>query len=298
MIYAAIDIGSNAGRLLITSVIDTEKELIFKKDVFIRVPLRLGENAFTLHKLSDKKIIELEKTIVAFKNLIDVYGVSHYRACATAAMREAKNGEEIIHKIYESTGVKLNIIDGKKEAELIYNIHIAENLDRNKDYLYIDVGGGSTELTFFSKNKLIACNSFPIGTIRLLVSKEEDVQWEAMRLWLKENIGENHNKVVGIGTGGNINKIAKLVGKKDGKAITHDDIKTTYNYLNSFTLEERITKLSMNPDRADVIIPACKIFLNIMKWADIDDMYVPRLGLVDGIIHHLAEKHKKVKEAV
>lgn len=296
MIYAAIDIGSNAGRLLITSVIDTEKELIFKKDVFVRVPLRLGENAFTLHKLSEKKIIELEKTIVAFKNLMDVYGVSDYRACATAAMREAKNGEEIIQKIVDTTGVQLTIIDGKKEAELIYNIHVAENLDHSKDYLYIDVGGGSTELTLFSKNKLIACNSFPIGTIRLLVSNGEDVQWDSMRQWLKENIGVHHNPVVGIGTGGNINKIAKLIGKKDNKAITYSDIKATYNYLNAFTVEERITKLSMNPDRADVIIPAGKIFLNIMKWADIEEIYVPRLGLVDGIIHHLAEKHRKVKE--
>lgn len=295
MNFAAIDIGSNAGRLLITSVVDNGKDFVFKKDVFVRVPLRLGENAFTLQKLSDKKIIELEKTIVAFKNLIDVYDVKEYAACATAAMREVSNGTEIIQNIYKTTGVQLNIIDGKKEAELIYNTHVAENLDKNKDYLYIDVGGGSTEITLFSKNKLVASNSFPVGTIRLLLNGSQEAVWEQIRFWLREHVGENNGSIVGIGTGGNINKIAKLIGKKDGKAINYSDIKATYAYLKAFTFEERIMKLNMNADRADVIIPAGKIFLNIMKWANIFEIYVPRLGLVDGIIHHLAEKHRKVK---
>jgi exopolyphosphatase/guanosine-5'-triphosphate,3'-diphosphate pyrophosphatase len=291
--YAAIDIGSNAGRLLIASVQENEKSFIFKKDVFVRVPLRLGENAFTLKKLSDKKVIELEKTIAAFKNLIDVYQVVDYRACATAAMREASNGDEIIKKIHSQTGVDLKIIDGKMEAELIYNIHVAEQLDKGKDYLYIDVGGGSTELTLFSDNTLRASNSFPIGTIRLLLNDVDDNKWEAMRLWLKSYIGDAHNTLVGIGTGGNINKIAKMIGKKESKAIEYRDLKAIYNYLKTFTVEERVLKLSMNEDRADVIVPAGKIFLNVMKWANIEELYVPQLGLVDGIVHHLAEKHRK-----
>jgi exopolyphosphatase/guanosine-5'-triphosphate,3'-diphosphate pyrophosphatase len=291
--YAAIDIGSNAGRLLIASVLENDKLLVYKKDVFVRVPLRLGENAFKLKKLSEKNAVELQKTIAAFKNLIDVYAVKEYVACATAAMREAINGKDIIEKIMEQTGVSLNIIDGKKEAELIYNTHVAEELDKGKDYLYIDVGGGSTEITFFSKNALRASNSFPIGTLRLLMDEVEDSKWDAMRTWLKDKIGDNHNTVVGIGTGGNINKIAKMIGKKETKAISYRDIKAIYNYLKTFTIEERVQKLNMNEDRADVIVPAGKIFLNIMKWADIEELYVPQLGLVDGIVHYLAEKHRK-----
>jgi exopolyphosphatase/guanosine-5'-triphosphate,3'-diphosphate pyrophosphatase len=291
--YAAIDIGSNAGRLLITSVVENEKTILYKKDVFVRVPLRLGENAFSLKRLSSKNILELEKSIVAFKNLIDVYEVKDYMACATAAMREAVNGNEVIQKIFQQTGVALTIIDGKREAELIYNTHVADDLDKGMDYLYVDVGGGSTEITLFSNNVLKASNSFPIGTLRLLFNEVDDAKWNAMRAWLKEHIGDSDRTVVGIGTGGNINKIAKMIGKKESKAILYNDLKAIYTYLKTFSVKERILKLNMNEDRADVIVPAGKIFLNIMKWAEIEELYVPQLGLVDGIVHYLSEKHQK-----
>jgi exopolyphosphatase/guanosine-5'-triphosphate,3'-diphosphate pyrophosphatase len=290
--YAAIDIGSNAGRLLITSVVENEKTILYKKDVFVRVPLRLGENAFSLKRLSTKNILELEKSIIAFKNLIDVYEVKDYMACATAAMREAVNGNEVIQKIFQQTGVALTIIDGKREAELIYNTHVADDLDKGMDYLYVDVGGGSTEITLFSNNVLKASNSFPIGTLRMLFNEVDDAKWNAMRAWLKEHIGDSDRTVVGIGTGGNINKIAKMVGKKEGKAILYNDLKAIYTYLKTFSVKERILKLNMNEDRADVIVPAGKIFLNIMKWAEIEELYVPQLGLVDGIVHYLFEKHQ------
>lgn len=292
MKLGAIDIGSNAVRLLITEVIENNSGGEFKKVAFVRIPLRLGQIAFTKHILPTTKITELEKTLTAFHNLLDVFEVKDYMACATAAMRELKNGPEVIEHLKNKTGINLNIIEGKKEAELIYNIHVAENLDPDKNYLYIDVGGGSTELTLFSENHICASNSFPIGTLKMLLNQVREADWEILKNWVKENLRDTNRTLVGIGTGGNINKIAKLSEKKETKGLSYNNIKGTLNYLSNFTLEERISKLKLNPDRADVIVPAAHIFLSIMKWAKITEVYVPRLGLADGIIHFLYEKHK------
>jgi exopolyphosphatase/guanosine-5'-triphosphate,3'-diphosphate pyrophosphatase len=294
MRYAAIDIGSNAVRLLISDVISGQEKVLFNKVQFVRVPLRLGSSVFTNHRISDTNIIELEKTMIAFKALMDVYHVISYMACATAAMREAENGAEITKYILKKTGIDIKIIDGKKEARLIHNTHIAEELNGHLSYLYIDVGGGSTEVTLFSDNEIIASNSFQIGTVRILCGMDVDAVTKQMKHWLKKHIADKQD-IIGIGTGGNINKIFKLSGKKENKTLSRNEIKKIYNHLSQFTLEERINILGLNEDRADVILPAAKIFLNITKWAGINEMIVPKLGLADGIVHALYEQHQANK---
>lgn len=289
MRYAAIDIGSNAVRFLVSEVIENHHHIDFHKTLFIRVPIRLGSSVFTKQKVAEESVVDLEKAMQAFRHLMDVYKVVDYKACATAAMREASNGKEVVERIYKRSNIKIDIIDGKLEASLIHTTHIAEELDAENTYMYIDVGGGSTEITLFYDNHIVASSSFPIGTIRLLVQDNIEPAWDDLKHWLKQHLN-NHRHVVGIGTGGNINKIAKMIGRKEGKALSRNDIKNLYNYISGFTYDERISILGLNPDRADVIVPAAKIFLTIMKHADIEEMIVPKLGLVDGIIHMLYEK--------
>jgi exopolyphosphatase/guanosine-5'-triphosphate,3'-diphosphate pyrophosphatase len=288
--YAAIDIGSNAVRLLIADISKTEKGFEFKKNTLIRVPLRLGDDAFLDHVISDRKINDLIKTMSAFKNLMDVYQVTKYLACATSAMREAKNGLEIIKKVKEIANVDLEIIEGEREANIIYANHIEENLDIKKNYLYIDVGGGSTELSVFVNKVPIASQSFNIGTIRILDNQDKEETWEEMRVWVKENT-KNHKNLAGIGTGGNINKLFRMSDEKDGLPLTFIKLKGLYNQLNSYSLKERISVFGLNPDRADVIIPACEIFITLMKWTGIKQVYVPKVGMVDGIINLLIEEN-------
>lgn len=297
MRYAAIDIGSNAMRLLITEVVESNEATDFIKKQFIRVPIRLGVSAFSpTHEIPKSKQDELLKVIQAYKNLMDVYQIRDYMACATAAMREATNSKEIINFIKQETGISIEVIEGKREAEIIYTNHVAESLDMNKSYLYIDVGGGSTELTLFSGGKIVDSNSFKIGTIRLLMDQDLKEEWQQVKDWLKK-INGIHQSLVGIGTGGNINKIAKMLEKKEKKPITYQEIKAIHAYLSSFTVEERINKLGMNEDRADVIVPAAKIFLQLMKHADINQLIVPKLGLADGIVHYLYERRLKMRTA-
>jgi exopolyphosphatase/guanosine-5'-triphosphate,3'-diphosphate pyrophosphatase len=288
MRYAAIDIGSNAVRLLIANIIEAEDGYYYKKDTLLRIPLRLGDDAFLNQKISEKKIKELSQSMVAFRNLMDVFKVSEYKAYATSAMREAKNGADVISRIKKESNVKIEIITGDKEAQMIYSSHIEDTLDHKKNYLYIDVGGGSTELSIFSKNNVIAAESFNIGTIRMLDNKDTEAEWTRMRDWIKE-YSKNLRPMFGIGTGGNINKLHRLSGEKDETPLSFVKIKSLYNYLNSYSLKERIQILELNQDRADVIIPASEIFLTIMKWAGVKSIYVPKIGLVDGIIVHLME---------
>ena len=288
MRYAAIDIGSNAVRLLIANIIEAEDGYYYKKDTLLRIPLRLGDDAFLNQKLSEKKIKELSQSMVAFRNLMDVFKVTEYRAFATSAMREAKNGKEVITRIKKESNVKIEIITGEIEAQMIYSSHIEDTLDHKKNYLYIDVGGGSTELSIFSKNKVVASQSFNIGTIRILDNKDTESEWARMRDWIKEHT-KNLKPMFGIGTGGNINKLHRLSGEKDETPLTYVKLKSLYNYLNSYSLKERIQILELNQDRADVIIPASEIFLTIMKWAGVKSVHVPKVGLVDGIIVHLME---------
>jgi len=288
--YAAIDIGSNAIRLLIADILQNGKIVSFKKNTLIRVPLRLGDDAFLDKKISVKKIEELLKTMVAFRNLIDVYKVSDYMACATSAMREASNGSSIVSLIKSEAGINLEIVEGQREANIIYASHIEESLDRKKDYLYIDVGGGSTELSVFSKGEMVASRSFNLGGIRILDNQDKDETWADMKEWVKHQAQTNKN-LSGIGTGGNINRLFKMADQKDGTAITFLKLKSIYDYLNSFSLKDRINVLGLNQDRADVIIPAAEIYLSVMKWGGVKQIFVPRVGLVDGIIQLLIDKN-------
>lgn len=290
MRYAAIDIGSNAIRLLIADVIENNGSVSFKKNTLVRVPLRLGDDAFLQQHISDKKIVDLLKTMQAFRNLIDVYKVADYMAMATSAMREAKNGPELVQLIKEKADIDLEIVAGQKEAKIIYANHSEQSIDKSKNYLYIDVGGGSTELSVFSEGKLIASQSFNIGTIRILDNQDKEEHWNEMREFVRENT-KHFKSINGIGTGGNINKLYRLSEEKDGAPLTFVKLRSLYNYLNSFSLKDRINVLGINQDRADVIIPACEIYISVMKWANMKHIYVPSVGLVDGIIQLLIEKN-------
>jgi exopolyphosphatase / guanosine-5'-triphosphate,3'-diphosphate pyrophosphatase len=288
--YAAIDIGSNAIRLLIADIIENNGSVSFKKNTLIRVPLRLGDDAFLQQHISDRKASDLVKTMKAFRNLMDVYKVIDYTAFATSAMREASNGQIIVNTIKNEADIDLEIITGQKEAKIIYSNHSEQNIDKTKTYLYIDVGGGSTELSLFTDGKLQASRSFNIGTIRILDNQDKEETWNDMREFVREHT-RMFKIVHGIGTGGNINKIYKLSEEKSGIPLSFVKLKSLYSYLNSFSLKDRINVLGINQDRADVIIPACEIFISIMKWANIKNIYVPSVGLVDGIVQLLIEKN-------
>jgi len=289
MRYGAIDIGSNAIRLLVADIVENNGVVSFKKNTLIRVPLRLGDDAFIDRQISARKSVDLIKTMQSFRLLMDVYKVSEYMACATSAMREAANGPALVNEI-KNVGIALEIIDGVREAGIIYNSHIEQQLERKKNYLYIDVGGGSTELSIFSNGALIDSKSFNIGTIRILDNQDADETWLSMKEWLKEHT-KNYKGMIGIGTGGNINKLYRLADEKETKPLSFNKLKALYEYLNSFSLKERINILGLNNDRADVIIPAGEIFLKVMRWGGVKHVVVPRVGLVDGIIQTLVDKH-------
>jgi exopolyphosphatase/guanosine-5'-triphosphate,3'-diphosphate pyrophosphatase len=288
--YAAIDIGSNAVRLLIADINQTEKGFEFKKNTLVRVPLRLGDDAFLDKHISDRKIEDLVKTMSAFRNLMDVYGVTAYLACATSAMRESDNGKEIVKLLKKRANIDLEIIEGQREANIIYANHIEATLDSNKGYLYIDVGGGSTELSVFINKELTASKSFNIGTIRMLDNQDKPETWEEMKAWVRE-FTKGQKNLAAIGTGGNINKLFRMSDEKQGDPLSFAKLNNMYNSLNSHSLKERMLVFNLNADRADVIIPAAEIYLTLMKWTGIKQIYVPRVGMVDGIINLLIEEN-------
>jgi exopolyphosphatase/guanosine-5'-triphosphate,3'-diphosphate pyrophosphatase len=288
--YAAIDIGSNAVRLLIADIVENNGSISFKKNTLLRVPLRLGDDAFLDHLLSERKSVDLVKTMLAFRNLMEVYKVTDYLAYATSAMREAKNGDEVVKRVKAEADIDLEIIHGQKEAKIIYASHAEQNIDKTKNYLYIDVGGGSTELSLFSAGELWASKSFNIGTIRMLDNQDTEESWNDMKDFIRENT-KQFKSISGIGTGGNINKLYKLAEEKEKAPLTFGKLKSLYNYLTSFSLKDRINVLGLNQDRADVIIPACEIYMTVMKCANIKNIYVPSVGMVDGIIQTLIEKN-------
>jgi exopolyphosphatase/guanosine-5'-triphosphate,3'-diphosphate pyrophosphatase len=288
--YAAIDVGSNAVRLLIAEIIENNGSISFKKNTLIRVPVRLGDDAFLDKNISEKKTIDLIKSMQAFRNLMDVYKVTDYMACATSAMREAKNGQEVSDQIKAEANIDLQIVHGESEAKIIYASHAELNIDKSKNYLYIDVGGGSTELSLFSNGELVASQSFNLGTIRILDNQDKDETWNEMKDFIREHT-KAYKNIFGIGTGGNINKLYKLSQEKDGVALSYIKLRALYNYLDSFSLKDRINVLGLNQDRADVIIPACEIYLTVLKCANIKSIYVPTVGMVDGIIQTLIEKN-------
>jgi exopolyphosphatase/guanosine-5'-triphosphate,3'-diphosphate pyrophosphatase len=289
---AAIDIGSNAARLLVTEVTDEENNKpCFTKLSLVRVPLRLGFDVFETGKISDKKIELFLETMRGFLHISNAYEVKAMKACATSAMRDAANSKEIISLVKEATGIEIEVISGSFEASLVFENHFAENLDKEHSYLYIDVGGGSTELTFFCNNELIFKESFNIGTIRLLKNQVPDSSWDQMKGVVK-NKTKGFKTVVAIGSGGNINKVFSLSKRKDGKPLSLDLLRDYYKELSNVSLHDRISIYKLKEDRADVIVPALKIYLTVMRWAGADEIYVPKIGLADGLIQHLWQQVK------
>jgi exopolyphosphatase/guanosine-5'-triphosphate,3'-diphosphate pyrophosphatase len=286
MKLAAIDIGSNAARLLITEVIVENGKPQFNKLNLIRVPLRLGFDVFENGEISKQKRGMILQTMKAFGHLIKAYDVQYVKACATSAMRDASNSEDIIRKVKLEAGIEINVITGDQEAAFIYENHIAENLDKLHSYLYVDVGGGSTELTFFAEGKLKYKESFNIGTIRLLKGQVNDKDWDEMKDHLKQNT-KSSLPMIAIGSGGNINKVFSLSKKKEGKPLSLDLLKDYYKEFSAVTLEQRIKLYKLREDRADVIVPALQIYINVMRWADMNEIYVPKIGLADGLIQSL-----------
>lgn len=287
MILAAIDIGSNAARLLINEVkINSKGEPLFNKLNLVRVPLRLGFDVFERNEISPEKVQMILNTLKAYKYLSEAYGVQYIKACATSAMRDARNAQEILQQVKTETGIDIEIISGEAEANLIYENHIAENLSKDESYLYIDVGGGSTELTFFSNDRLLFKKSFNIGTIRLLKNQVSYSYWDELKDFLKLQTRE-YTPVVAIGSGGNINKIFSLSKRKEGKPLSLEMLKDYYKELSVLSMEERMNLYKLREDRADVIVPALLIYINIMRWCGIEEIFVPRIGLADGLIQHL-----------
>ncbi len=290
MRLAAIDIGSNAARLLITDVIAGPQGVPdFIKTVLVRVPLRLGFDVFDKGTISPAKVEKIVKTIKSYKLLLDVYEVKHLKACATSAMRDASNAADIIKKVKAETGILIEVISGQEEASFIYENHIAENMTTEESYLYVDVGGGSTDITFFSDGKLVFKESFNIGTIRLLKNQVTEAAWDEMKEFItKKTKGYHH--VTAIGSGGNINKIFSISKRKEGKPLTLDLLRDYYKEFSNLSLAQRISLHKLREDRADVIVPALLIYINVMRWADAQEIFVPKIGLADGLIHSLYEE--------
>jgi len=282
--YAAIDIGSNAMRLLVTNIVEQNGcTSQFNKSSLVRVPIRLGQEAFTIGKISEENIGRMVDAMKAFKLLMKVHKVEQYRACATSAMREANNGKEVAEIIKIKAEIDIDIIDGKKEASIIATSDLNQFITNDKAYLYVDVGGGSTEFSLFFEGKIIASKSFKNGTVRLLNDMVNDIVWQEMEKWIIINT-EPFESISLIGSGGNINKLFKLSGKNQDIPLSYMYVQSQYQKLNSMTYEQRITDLGLNPDRADVIIPATRIYLNAMKWSGARHIYVPKIGLSDGIV--------------
>ena len=284
--YAAIDIGSNAVRLLVSNVIDYKGQVLFQKDALVRVPIRLGQDTFTKGKISKKNIRRIIKSIKAFRLLMKVHGVEHYLAFATSALRGAKNCSQVVESVFNKSKIQIEIIDGKKEAKIISNTNVFENIDIEKTFLYVDVGGGSTELSILKGGKTINSISFKIGTVRLLNKGFDQNIWNQLEIWIKKytNI---YSKIYLLGTGGNINKLHKMANIKENRPITFLTLSLIYNKLKGLTYEERIVELELNPDRSDVIMPATQLFLKILEWSGAKVIYVPKVGLSDGMIREL-----------
>jgi exopolyphosphatase/guanosine-5'-triphosphate,3'-diphosphate pyrophosphatase len=287
---AAIDIGSNAIRLLIEEVREFNGQLRIDKVSLTRVPVRLGEDVFTTGKISEERIRQLVKTMRAFWYIMDVHQVEMFRACATSAMREAKNRKEVISTVEREANFKIEILSGDEEAEIIFSNYASQNLSNKGNYVYIDVGGGSTELTLIRKGKRIKGQSFNLGTVRSLSGKIDKDAWKSAEKWLLTK--QDSNNLIAIGTGGNINSIFKLQGKKPNELLSLSEIKSLYKQLSSMELDERIFTFKLRPDRADVIIPACEIYIRIMELAGIKQMMVPKIGLSDGMILQMANQLK------
>lgn len=294
--FAAIDIGTNAVRLLFSNVSENDNQLTFKKASLVRVPVRLGYDVFHEGRIGEVRKQMLISTMYAFHHLINVHDVIDFRACATSAMREADNGREIVEQVREKTGINIEIIDGQTEAEIIYANKIVDMIDPKRSYLYVDVGGGSTEVTLFDGKEMIMSHSFNIGAIRILKNRVKPVEYERMESFLQK-VRKDYPSVQIIGSGGNINKIAKLTGIKYMSPIPYKKIRKIYEMILPYSINERIKVLGLNPDRADVIIPAAHIFMKVMQWSDAKSILVPKFGVADGIVRQLYYNYKEHRDA-
>lgn len=292
MKLAAIDIGSNAVRLLIAEIFELKDGYHTQKVSFTRIPVRLGDDVFEYGAISHQKAVQLVKVMRAFWYLMDVHNIEFFRACATSAMREASNSQEVIDLIQKEANIKIEMIDGEEEADLIFSNFFVQKINHKDSYLYIDVGGGSTELTLIKKGERQKSKSFKIGTVRSLKGKVKKSQWDAVNKWLKE-IRSEENNLIGIATGGNINRLYKLSRRTFNENMSVKELEEIATYLSGFTYEERMYKIGLKPDRADVIIPASEIYLRIVKMAGIKDLMVPKIGLSDGIVLSLYEEWKQ-----
>ena len=287
--YAAIDIGSNAVRILVTNVVSYKKKTVFLKNALVRVPIRLGQDAFTSGKISDKNIKRMIKSMKAFKLLMEVHGVKDYLAFATSALRDAENGPYLVEKVLKKSGIKIEIIDGKKEAKIISNTNVFDTINKEKTFLYVDIGGGSTEFSILINGKRNQSKSFKIGTVRLLNSKVEQITLDEAEAWVRRHT-LMHEKIYLLGTGGNINKLHNIANINDNSPISYLTLNALYNQLDALTYEERIVNLGLNPDRSDVILLAAKLFIKILNWSGAKDIYVPKVGLSDGMIRELYKR--------
>ncbi|HRN95194.1 MAG: exopolyphosphatase [Chitinophagales bacterium] len=288
---AAIDIGSNSVRLLISNVIEQDGVVLFKKGSLIRIPVRLGVSAFTEHKIPQTVADNLVNAINGFRYIMRANQVVHYLGCATSAMREAKNGKAITKRILDETGIEIEIITGSREAALIFESQQAQANKINKHCIFVDVGGGSTEITIFANQKAIAATSFNIGTIRILQNQVSKEDWKSVKEWLKKNLKGINNFSI-IGSGGNINRISKMAQLKPNKPMSFNKLKDLVEHIKSYSIDDRIKILDLNPDRADVIVPAGEIFLTLMQWMDLQEIYVPKIGLSDGIVREVYRQYK------
>jgi exopolyphosphatase/guanosine-5'-triphosphate,3'-diphosphate pyrophosphatase len=292
--YASIDIGSNAVRLLISTITEPEnKPVTFKKTSLVRVPIRLGQDVFVNGYISDFNISRMKQTLKAFQLLMKCHKVERFRACATSAMRDAKNSKSLVEDIKTDTGIDIEVIDGSDEAAIIAATDLHELIKSEQTYIYVDVGGGSTEITIYKDGTTVASRSFNLGTVRILNNLVSQNDWDSFKSWI-QNTTKGMTKIEMIGSGGNINHIFKASGKKLGKPLSFFYLSSYYQLLQSLTYEERIAQLSMNEDRADVIIPATEIYLTAMKYSKSKTIHVPKIGLSDGIIKYLYNEYKDV----
>lgn len=292
MKFAAIDIGSNAVRLLLARVLEEGDEPLFKKEVLVRMPLRLGDDAFREGRISAEKAQRLAETMLGFRHLIQAYPALDFAAYATSALREARNGAAVVERVRKISGVSIEIIEGAREADVIYANHIEHRLDQRRNYLYIDVGGGSTEISLISHGKMVDRESFPVGGVRALEGKVNPKVMAQLRAWVEAK-QEKYGNMVAIGSGGNINTIYKISRVKQGRALDIERMRTIRNTLRKHSLEERIVTLNLRPDRADVVVFAADLYLSVMKWGRIKKMVVPQVGLADGIVHLLYNRHRR-----
>ena len=294
MLFAGIDIGSNAARLLFANVFEIEKKVYVEKATIVRIPTRLGEDVYSINKITTERADNLIKTLNAFRLLIEVYKPVDYDICATAAIREATNGQVIIERIKKETGFEVRTIDGIEEANIIRQTNII-GFDHPHDLtLYIDVGGGSTDISMLDGDTVLDVKSFKLGALRMLKGKDDEKEWDRLEKWLNK-ISVNHDHINIVGSGGNINKINKLYGDPFHRTLSYENLKKAYKYLKGFSLDERIDKLGLRPDRADVIVPAAKIFLFVMKTIRAEAVLVPKIGLADGLVYQLYVNHKSSK---